>query len=421
MTNPIDAAMAAALDPASSSTSRPWPVLDPLALYGPIGEAVKVIEPESEADPVALLVSLLTGFGALAGAGPHVYVDHTEHAGRLFSLIVGDTSAGAKGSSFAAARLVLKPLDPIFWDTRRMAGFGSGEILIDAVADGDGDGGANDKRLLVIESEYTRVLRAASREGSTLSPVIRAAWDGDRMESRSRARTSVATGAHVCMVAHVVPDELRRYTAESDVAGGSANRMLYVCSRRSKRLPEGGGDVSEALAPIVSRLRANLATSRKVGRVTRTPEAVGRWAEIYHALADDAPGGTLGAVTTRGAPYVLRLALLYALADGERVINLNHLEAAYSVWCYSRASAEYIFGDAVGDRLAERLLMEIRRSPAGITASDLERAARHVTAERRGLALALLVERGLATVAEVETGGRPATIYTPVSPEEVTR
>ena len=103
------------------------------------------------------------------------------------------------------------------------------------------------------------------------------------------------------------------------------------------------------------------------------------------------------------------------------VIAAGDLEAAYSVWRYSRASAEYIFGDAVGDRLADRLLVEIQRSPTGTTASGLARVAGHVTAERRARAVALLVGRGLVTVAEVVTGGRPATIYRPASPEEVTR
>lgn len=40
------------------------------------------------------------------------------------------------------------------------------------------DPGAVDKRLLVIEEEYAGALKAAGRDGSTLTAVIRQAWDG---------------------------------------------------------------------------------------------------------------------------------------------------------------------------------------------------------------------------------------------------
>ncbi|MBI4512277.1 MAG: hypothetical protein HY698_21770 [Deltaproteobacteria bacterium] len=39
------------------------------------------------------------------------------------------------------------------------------------------DPGVDDKRLLVIETEFARVLQVHTREGNTLSDIIRQAWD----------------------------------------------------------------------------------------------------------------------------------------------------------------------------------------------------------------------------------------------------
>ena len=40
------------------------------------------------------------------------------------------------------------------------------------------DPGEPDKRLLVVEEEYSVVLKVASREGNTLTEQLRKAWDG---------------------------------------------------------------------------------------------------------------------------------------------------------------------------------------------------------------------------------------------------
>ena len=58
---------AAELDAAPADDSppaaRPWPMLDPLALHGLVKDAVQAIDPRIEADPAAVRVSFLTGFG----------------------------------------------------------------------------------------------------------------------------------------------------------------------------------------------------------------------------------------------------------------------------------------------------------------------------------------------------------------------
>lgn len=52
----------------------------------------------------------------------------------------------------------------------------------------------------------------------------------------------------------------------------------------------------------------------------------------------------------------MRLACIYALLDESREVKAVHLQAGLAVWKYREASACYIFGDALGDPLADVFL-----------------------------------------------------------------
>ena len=107
----------------------------------------------------------------------------------------------------------------------------------------------HDPRLLVVESEFARILAVSKREGSTLSTLLRQAWDGGRLQVRSRGGTAVAEGAHLVVIGHITKPELLARVAESDIHGGLLNRFLIVEAERSKLLPSGGnlddGDLAD--------------------------------------------------------------------------------------------------------------------------------------------------------------------------------
>jgi hypothetical protein len=102
------------------------------------------------------------------------------------------------------------------------------------------DPGAEDKRLLVVESEFSQALKTMARAGNTLSPVLRSLWDGGSGGMLTKHSPSKATGAHVSIIGHIVRDELRRELTGTEMANGFANRFLFCCAKRSKLLPEGG-------------------------------------------------------------------------------------------------------------------------------------------------------------------------------------
>src|SRR5262249_39762309 len=119
--------------------------------------------------------------------------------------------------------------------------------------------------------------------------------------------------------------------------------------------------------------------------------------------------GLLGAVIARAEAQVMRLACLNALLDCSPIIRKEHLLAAIALWDYCEASARHVFGESLGDPVADELLRVLRASPAGLDRTEIrDLFARNRSAQQIGHALALLLEHGPARCESRATGGRPA-------------
>ena len=270
------------------------------------------------------------------------------------------------------------------------------------------DPGISDKRLLALEPELASVLRVMGRDGSTLSAQIRQAWDTGDLRVLTKNSPAVSTGAHISLVGHITRDELVRELNSTEAANGFANRFLWVAVKRSKHLPEGGRIDEVDFAPLVARLSRVADLARNTGRVDRDDQARRIWYEVYGELSEGKPG-LLGSVTGRAEAQVLRLSLIYALLDGTAAIRAEHLLAALAVWEYAEASARYIFGDALGNPVADRVLEQLRAAPEGLTRTEIrDLFGRHGKASDIDIALRTLSEMGLARHEYVDTSGRPA-------------
>lgn len=112
-----------------------WPVLQPEALQGLAGDFVRALEPQTEADPVALLAQFLTEFGIAAGRHSYATVGADRHYGNLFVGVVGQTARSRKGMSYGYIAGPMHAADPTWGPDHHIKGAGSGEGLIYAVRD----------------------------------------------------------------------------------------------------------------------------------------------------------------------------------------------------------------------------------------------------------------------------------------------
>ena len=417
-----------------SLISQPWPSeIEPAAFHGLAGELVKLIEPESEADPVALLASFLVGFGNLVGDAAHFVAEADKHPCRLFATLVGETSKGRKGTSWGHIRNCLSAIDP---EWKSLGGLSSGEGLIWAVRDPiekqqpikknkkivdyqmvEIDPGVDDKRLMAVEGEFARVLRVMEREHNTLSPVLRAAWDSGNLEILTKNSPAKATGAHVSLLCHITKEELTSRLGHTDIFNGFANRFLWFCVKRSKFLPEGGSLQSEDLLNIQNRIQDAVEFAREVGEIKKGESARELWAEVYPHLSDGRPG-LLGGVTNRAEAQVMRVASSYALLDKSDVVKRVHLEAALALWKYSFESCQYIFDDKAAQKDMRKLLDKLAEvEPGGLTRTQIQSLfQRHKSKAEVDNMLNSLLEAGIAIPGTVETSGRPTEIWSLLRP-----
>jgi hypothetical protein len=397
----------------------PWPKLEDEAFHGLAGEIVREMEPHSEADPVALLGSLLCAFGNAAGRGAHLRMGADAHHLNLFAAFVGESSKARKGMSWNFVNDLMQVVDDAWTSGRVVTGISSGEGLVYHVRDRrekgtDGrevevvDEGVSDKRLLSVEPELAGLLKVMARQGSTTSAVVRMAWDGRKLQNLTKNSPDAATDAHVSVVGHITKGELLRHLTETEAANGFANRFLWFMVRRSKELPFGGGWHAVDRTPLAERLRAALLFAGQPFEVGWSEDAKEIWRAVYGPLSEGKPG-MLGAVTGRAEAQTVRLAALYAVLDISREIRREHIRAALALWEYAEESARYIFGDATGDPEADAILDALRATKAsGLTRTQIrDLFQRNKGAERINQALALLLRTGKAAPVFEETGGRP--------------
>lgn len=406
----------------------------PEAFHGLAGEVVRVFEPHSEADPVALLMHFLLAFGNAIGRGPGLLIEGDFHATNEFAVLVGDSAKGRKGTARGRMVQLFKHVDPEWATDHQGSGLVSGEALIWEVRDPiirrrqpktkdertraaeDGlieeleDAGIEDKRLMVTEGEFAKVLAVTRREGNTLSMVVRDFWDQSTVRTMAKNSPARATGALVSVIGHITTDELRRELTDTAKANGFANRFMFVCVRRSKALPFGGRLDEDVLESLAHRVGVALAHARDFAGSLAWGDGPALWERVYAELSAGRPG-MFGAVTARAETHVLKVAVLYALLDGKRAIGREHIEAGLAVWDYAERSAGYIFCGLTGDPLADQLLDAIRGAgDAGIDRGELRLSvvSHTVKTERFDAALSYLERCLLAEPVTVKTGGRPA-------------
>ena len=233
-----------------------WPEMGKAAYYGLVGDVVRTLLPQTEADPVALLAQYLVYFGNAVGRGPYYLVESSKHFTNLFALMVGATAKARKGLSADRVRSIYREADEAWEGSCIRGGLSSGEGVIHAIRDPifalrkgvmtQIDPGIDDKRLMLDEREFFSALEVMKREGNIVSRIVRDAWDGRPvLETLTKNTHTRSTGGFVSIAGHITLDEYRAKLDHTSMSNGYANRFQNFCVRRSKMLPFGGDPVDE--------------------------------------------------------------------------------------------------------------------------------------------------------------------------------
>lgn len=387
------------------------------AFWGLSGQIVRAIQPHSEADPMALLVQLITAFGNAIGRNPHFMAEADEHHSNLFVVCVGDSAKARKGSSWGYIERLMAVADPGWIQNCVKTGLASGEGLIwhlrdDRAGDYNFSGvPSGDKRLLSIEPEFASILKVIRREGNILSPILRSAWDGKTLQSLTKNEPIKVSRPHISVVAHITKLELLNYVNHIEVANGLLNRFLFFYVQRSKCLPEGGNLPAEDLELMGQELKASIEFASKQGLLQRDILTKELWKYKYPKLSEGMPGVT-GSLSARSEAQVMRLSLVLSLLNRKDHIEIDCMNAAFALHEYSKRSLDYIFGRQLGNLLADQILEYLESEPQGLTRTQInQRLSRNYQKTSLQSALDLLRESGWAFCKNLSTDGRPIELW----------
>lgn len=398
----------------------PPPSVDRAIYHGILGEIAQTAARTSEGDPVGIMATLMWGTGVLIGPEPHVMIANTRHPFLIWPLLFGRSGSGRKGEAHEAARVVLRRATVLYEDLREN-GLSSGEGLIERIRDPNPDnekdtGGTQDKRLLVEETEFKTVLARASREGNSLTGILRQAWEGGRLGNLTRTKL-VASGSHIGIVGHITPKEFRARFDEADMAGGTYNRFLPIYVERTQKIALPAGMSEHEVREFGNRLRDAIQAAQKIGQVGLDEEAMALWCdELYDELTaaddDDKPWTQFA---RRAAPYCRRIAGLHAALAGKHRAGKGDLYAAAAMIRYAIASAEYVMDRSIRDPRLDRLQRAIDTAgTAGLTRAQVSALfSRKLNKEQLDGLIEGLLTSGQYEAVPVSTEGRTATVYRP--------
>jgi hypothetical protein len=416
------------------------PELPAAALYGLPGEIATALSEATGTDPAAVLVAFLSLLGNAAGPQPHAQFGGAEHPARLFAVLVGDAATGRKGTALGAVEKLFSEADPEWAESRILYGLQSAEAMIDRVADGTAD----DCRLMVVETEFGRLVETMARTG-TLSAQLRNAWDG-RVLQRATARfTRQASRAHISLLAMITPEELLRHHRRLSQAGGLESRILYVFTapmndispfakvtdhRHLAEMVRGVLEASrESVMSNTDPVSRHLLTLRGIQPRAELPvsgEVTSGWGAAVRTRLPD-PSEGLASLHSRAESQVIRLAAAYALADISREISPEHVEAALALLSYCARSAEVVFGVPVAQlppRVNPSCTAKIVRClhdayPSWVPRDEIGSGVLHgnVPAAEAAAALADLAAKRLIERRQTPTDGRPREEFRLIAPQ----
>jgi hypothetical protein len=409
-------------EPEDEPTITDWPEPPAAAAFaGLAGEAVDAILPHTEADAAAILSQFLIGFGNAIDRTMHIVADGARHHANEYGVLVGDTGRARKGTAWRRARAILSWAIEEWTRTNIVMGAASGEGIIYRLRDerpetvgqkgvpNAPDPGVADKRLLILDEEFARVLRMSDRTGNTLADILRLGWDGETLENATKNSPLKASNPHLSFIAHTTIEELAECLPLVDLHNGLGNRILWACVRRSKILPFGGQVPEKLIQDIGEGLRLAIEFARSRGEIGMTETARTVWSDLYREITEPR-SGIYGAATARAEAHLLRLALMYAALDKAEAIGPKHLASAKAMWDFHDRSAAYLFGKRASDPDVNKLLDALKAAANGLTRTEIKRDVfrGHKTSEALAKLLSGMLAKNLIHRSTEKTSGRPA-------------
>ena len=430
------------------------PSMDAAAFDSTLGKFILETDEFTEANKHARLLDMTVKAGNYFGRTAYVKIGDKRHYMNLFGVIVGRTGLGRKGETGSSSHAVFEYLPGDWQNGHVIPSISSGEGLIHRLKDAvpmkpkkrrgmyptppeedEITFEIIDKRCLLESEELDNLLVAASRDGSTVSSIVRQGFDGMPL-GQLKANTDVrATKYHFSIIGHVTPQELEAKLLTKEVFNGFANRFIWCPTRREKTINlfrvsvEERDRISEIKELHARACAAELEASAdwlaslqdgdfdlaetegiEIKFNQGASDLMASFNDDFNVYLEKTPFADL---VVRGLVIVARMALLQAVLHRSETITARHIESAIAAWRFYQAGSEIIFAKMVRTDPLDALVEWIKAKGGRTTVRDVTKGPRafRVSAKAQA-ALDELVNRNVGYWGEPEAipGGGKAVV-----------
>ena len=401
------------------------------SLHGLLGEFVNIAHPTTEASKELILYEMLPILGAMLGCAYYLPFGSDKHFPSLFTLTIARTSDG-KGQALSHCENAAEALDASWANTNIHSNPVSGEGLVRMLAGSKLRMDSRRNRVALTIAEMSSYFNAQARENSTLSAILRNAYDGKPQETfRSDAKKSHDAREYILgLCGMITPKELRKVMPNVDWSNGAANRFLWNIGMADKKLSRSPArpDFSEWVKKVghLLTLNAQVEESGETA-IDYTKQGQETWDDWFYSLPkrDD---DILSESQARVAANCARVANLYAQLDERRLdspkwtvaLHPKHVEAGIEIVGRSRQSVEWYLTQHLGEqgkaayddihKLKAAMLKAVRDGKAGLTGHDIAQLFRRKSLEERD---GICLQAGLkaSRLERPQGGGKPGIIW----------
>lgn len=322
------------------------PVPD-IAYQGFVNEYIQLMRPTTEAPDAFHLGVALTIFGSMLGRSVYASFGKRLHA-NLFTLLLGDSGSSRKDTAISCGITLLKTT---YNTTSEIAVtghkastvmVGSGVKVATDISSGEGliSTLKDNPNVLMYLSEFSRLMGNVGRQGTrTIAPVLMEAFDTpDSLSNLAKLNPVEAKEPYLSILAATQPLILEQLMSEGDIHSGFINRWIIIPGKSEAPIYWPPEMDREWLSVLFQNITAMIGIQKEPRAIVGSDDAKAYWKEWYEPHWYQERSEEEKSMAVRHPAMAIKIALIYAVLNGDSVIERRHLEVGTAIveWMFEQ-------------------------------------------------------------------------------------
>jgi len=294
----------------------------------------------------------------------------------FFTVLVGDTGVSRKSTAASLGLKLLKDMSIPLVHTIHSVSTAEGLLSHMGAFNPDEDPPRDSWNNILHIDELATLLRKARQDfSSNLPPMLTNMYDSpDAISLPTRKAPLTLQKPFISILSSTTPEWLESSIQEEEVMGGFSNRFVYYTGypKPANPFPDSPDqDMWMVLADMIKSLH-----DTEVRMIYMSDNAKRLWKSFYTDWRNQKFPGILGQIIERVPEQIFKMALLYAVTDGEVEISDVSMSAALAWGNYAIQSSSCVYGNfplSSAGKVEAKILQLLSQNNNIMSISDIHR------------------------------------------------